>query len=57
MIAGPYTISSGKYFGYTYNILSLDYYAITIKIGLLFVDGYNTRGTFYLSRNSPTSSP
>ena len=55
--ANTNTYTYGKYFGYTFNIASLNYYAINIKIGLLFVDGYNTRGTFYVSRDSSSSAP
>jgi len=51
------TYTYSKYFGYSFTIASLNYYAINVKIGLLFVDGYNTRGTFYLSRDNTTSSP
>lgn len=30
--------SSGKYLGYTYNIPSTNYYAINLKIKLVFID-------------------
>ena len=51
------TATTDKYFGYPFTISALNYYAIRIKIGLLFVDEFHPRGAIYLRRGSSTSSP
>jgi hypothetical protein len=56
-VAATNTATTNKYFGYPFSISGLNYYAISIKIGLLFVDEFNPRGAIYLRRGSNTSSP
>jgi hypothetical protein len=49
--------TQNKYFGYTFTIPNTSYYAYRVKIGLVFVDEYNTRGAVYLSRDTNISAP
>lgn len=51
------TQTTGKYLGYTFSTGGLSYYAINIKIELIFVDQFTSRGAIYISRDSETSAP
>lgn len=55
--ASTTTYTPIKYFGYTFTITNLKYYAIRIKMSLLFVDEYNPRGAIYIMRDNNLSSP
>lgn len=51
------TATLNKYFSYKFTTSGLNYYAIRVKIGLLFVDEFHPRGAIYISWDTNTSTP
>lgn len=56
-VAGTNTATTGKYFGYPVTMTNISYYAVKIKVGLLFVDEFHPRGAIYISRGSSGAAP
>lgn len=55
--ANTNTNTANKYFSYSFTIANLRYYAIRVKMGLLFVDNYHTGGMIYLKQDGNTTNP
>lgn len=51
------TDTDNKYFGFNFAIFSNKYYAIEVKIELIFIDEFNEQGAVYVSRDSSTAAP
>ena len=50
-------VTSSKRFGITFGIFSDKYYAISVKVQLIFIDEYATGGAMYISRDAYTNAP